>query len=154
MRRTRFDGSHCPIARTTDLLGDWWTPLVLRQLVAGETRFDQIATSIDISRAVLSSRLKRLETEGVVEKVRYEERPPRYEYRLTEKGIAIWDVLAAMWRFGDDWMFDTSSGAQVELIDAVTGRAVQPQTIDANTGQPLDLHNTKIRLRKPKPLRV
>ncbi len=147
MRRTRFDDAHCPIARTTDLLADWWTPLVLRQLMFGQRRFDQFASSLDISRAVLSSRLKRLEDEGIVDKVQYEERPPRYEYRLTEKGVAAWDVLAAMWRYGDDWMFDASPGAQVELIDNETGKVVQPQTIDANTGKPLDLTTTRVRLR-------
>ncbi len=147
MRRTRFDTAHCPVARTTDLLGDWWTPLVLRQLFVGERRFAQIAESLDISRAILSSRLKRLESEGVVAKVQYEEHPPRFEYHLTDKGVALWDVVAAMWRFGDDWMFDESPGAQVVLVDKETQKRVQPQMIDANTGQPLTLATTRVRPR-------
>ncbi len=148
MRRTRFDDAHCPVARTTDLLGDWWTPLVLRQLLVGERRFDHIAKSLDISRAILSSRLKRLEEEGVVNKVQYQDRPPRFEYELTDKGVALWDVVAAMWRFGDDWMFDSSPGAQVELVDKETGLQVQPQVIDSTTGEPLKLLTTRVRLRK------
>ncbi len=149
MRRTRFDQGHCPLGRTTDLLGDWWTPMVLRQLFVGQKRFDEITESLDISRAVLSSRLKRLEAEGIVVREQYEERPPRFEYLLTDKGVALWDVAAAMWQFGDDWMFDARpGGAQVELTDKRTGEPVKPMMIDANTGKPLDLASTRVRLRK------
>lgn len=148
MRRTRFDAAHCPIARTTDLLGDWWTPLVLRQLFWGERRFDEIVESLEIGRAVLSARLKRLEAEGIVRRERYEERPPRYEYRLTAKGIALWDVMAAMWRFGDDWMYPESPGSTVELIDKATGEVVQPKMIDENTGEALNLATTRLRMRR------
>ncbi len=147
MRRTRFDDAYCPVARTTDLLADWWTPLVLRQLFFGERRFAQLTQSLDISKATLSSRLKRLEAEGIVDKAQYEDRPPRFEYQLTEKGVALWDVVAAMWRFGDDWMFDRPAGAQVMLVDKATGEQIQPQTIDANTGQRLNLATTRVRLR-------
>ncbi len=104
--------------------------MVLRQLFFGEKRFDQIVESLEIGRAVLSARLKRLETEGIVERRRYEERPPRYEYHLTDKGIALWDVMAAMWRFGDDWMYSESPGSKLVLLDKSTGKVVQPKVVD------------------------
>ena len=66
MRRTRFDEASCPIARTTDLLGDWWTPIVLRELLLGRRRFGEIQERTGISKAILSARLKRLEAEGIV----------------------------------------------------------------------------------------
>lgn len=100
MRRTRFNEADCPIARTVDLLGDWWTPLVLREFFLGRRRFDELTEALGISRAVLSTRLKRLEDEGVIERHQYQERPPRSEYRLTEMGRDLEPVLMSMWNFG------------------------------------------------------
>ncbi|MDJ0769684.1 MAG: helix-turn-helix domain-containing protein [Ilumatobacter sp.] len=148
MRRTRFDRAHCPVARTTDLLGDWWTPIVLRELLLGRRRFNDIQERLDISRATLSQRLKRLEAEQVVERVQYAEHPDRFEYRLTDKGRALWEVVVAMWQFGDDWMFAESSGAQIELIDKRTGQPIRAAMVDATTGEPLDLASTRVRLRR------
>lgn len=140
MRRTRFDDAECPIARTTDLIADWWTPLILREFFYGRRRFDEFTEALDISRAVLSTRLKRLEIEGVITRRPYADRPTRFEYRLTEKGRALWDVLAAMFRFGDDWMFD--DGAPVGLVDRTSGDAIRPLVVDEATGVPLDVRRT------------
>lgn len=150
MRRTRFDEWPCPIARTTDLIGDWWTPLVMRQAFQGMRRFEDIQQALDIPRAVLTQRLTRLVDEGLLEKRQYEERPPRYEYRLTEKGFAFWDVLAAMWRWGDDWLFDeTSSGANpLMLVDRETGAEVRPLMIDEATGEHLDVRRVRLTTRR------
>lgn len=148
MRRTRFDDAHCPVARTADLLGDWWTPLVLRELLLGRHRFNDLRDRLEVSKPILSARLKRLEDEGVVERRQYESSPPRFEYHLTDKGRALWDVVAAMWRFGDDWMFDESPGALVELVDRETGAPIRPLVVDERTGEPLDLASTRVRLRR------
>ena len=136
------------MARTTDLLGDWWTPIVLRELLLGVGRFNDIRSHTGISRAVLSQRLQRLESDGVVERHRYEERPPRDEYRLTEKGRALWDVIAAMWQFGDDWMYTERPGAQVELVDRRTGEPVRVCVVDEQTGEPIEPDQTRVRLRR------
>src|SRR5579863_10403510 len=85
MRRTRFDQWPCPIARTTDLVGDWWTPLVMREAFSGRRRFEDFQRALKVPRAVLARRLDRLVDEGLLKKVSYEDRPPRYEYRLTDK---------------------------------------------------------------------
>ena len=148
MRRTRFDEANCPLARTSDLLGDWWSPLILRDLLLGRQRFAELEESLDISKGVLAQRLKRFEDEGIVDRRRYQDNPPRDEYVLTEKGRALWGVLAAMWQYGDDWLFDDRPGAQIELRDKRTGEAIRPQMIDANTGEPLDLASTRVRLRR------
>ena len=145
MRRTRFDRADCPVARTTDLLGDWWTPLVLRELLMGHHRFAAIQERLDISRPVLSQRLKRLEQEGVVQRTRDQDHPPRFDYALTAKGLALWEVLVTMWRFGDDWLFDEA--ARVELVDTRSGRPIRPRVIDETTGEPLDLAATRLRRR-------
>jgi len=83
VRRTRFDDWPCPIARATDLIGDWWTPLVMREFFYGRRRFDEIAESLQVPRAVLTARLGRLVEEGMLTRVAYQERPVRYEYRPT-----------------------------------------------------------------------
>jgi DNA-binding HxlR family transcriptional regulator len=74
--------------------------------------------------------------EGLLKKVSYEEHPPRHEYRLTDKGRAFWDVLAAMWRWGSDWMWG-EAGPPVILVDNETGREVRPLVVDENSGNRL-----------------
>ena len=82
---------------------------------------------------MLSKRLARLVEEGMLEKRQYEERPPRYEYRLTDKGRAFWDVLAAMWRWGMDWQW-TDDDPPLVLLDRETGAEVRPVVVDERTG--------------------
>ena len=145
MRRTRFDDAHCPVARTADLLGDWWSPLVLRELLFGRRRFAEIEAALEISKGVLAQRLARFEAEGIVERQRYQEHPPRDDYVLTDKGTALWEVMVAMWRYGDEWLFD--DGAPIELYDKRTGEEIEPLLIDAATGDWLDRASTRVRLR-------
>lgn len=144
MSRTRFDEWPCPIARTTDLIGDWWTPLVLREAFSGRTRFDDIQESLGIPRAVLTNRLNRLCNEGMLDKVAYQDRPVRHEYRLTDKGLAFWDVLAAMWRWGSDWLWPDGEVAPVVLKDRATGAVIQPEMVDATTGERLDVRTHRM----------
>ena len=143
MRRTRFDSWPCPIARTTDLVGDWWTPLVMREAFLGRRRFEDFQRSLGVPRAVLTKRLDRLVEEGLLVKVAYEEHPPRFEYRLTEKGRAFWDVLAAMWRWGADWLWNDKDTA-LALYDRETGNEVRPLVIDENTGRRLDVRMLRV----------
>ncbi len=143
--RRRFDGDHCPVARTTDLIGDWWTPLILRELCTRRTTFSEIQDDLGLSRATLANRLKRMESEGVVDRVEYQTNPSRHRYELTAKGRALWDVVAVMWRYGDEWLF--SDGAIVELLDKRSGVPIRPRVIDENTGENLDLASTRVRLR-------
>jgi DNA-binding HxlR family transcriptional regulator len=145
MRRTRFDREPCPIARTTDLVGDWWTPMVLREAFFGRRRFEEFQQALGVSRAVLTQRLTRLVDEGLLGRERYQENPPRYEYPLTDKGRAFFDVLAAMWRWGSDWLWE-DGGPPAELVDAESGQVVRPVVIDEHTGEPID--PARLRLRR------
>jgi DNA-binding HxlR family transcriptional regulator len=144
VRRTRFDDWPCPIARTTDLIGDWWTPLVMREAFSGRRRFEEFQSALDAPRAVLTARLNRLCEEGMLERVEYQSNPPRFEYRLTPKGMAFWDVLAAMWRWGSDWLWPEGQEAPVVLKDRETGETVAPLVIDEHTGQPLDIRRLRM----------
>jgi DNA-binding HxlR family transcriptional regulator len=138
MRRTRFDRWPCSIARTVDLAGDWWTPLVMREAFYGARRFDQFQQRLGLSRNVLAQRLARLVDEEMLERVPYQDRPARYEYQPTEKGRDFFTVLAAMIRWGDRWLAGPQ-GPPIELRNRETGEAVEPEVIDARTGQPLDI---------------
>jgi DNA-binding HxlR family transcriptional regulator len=130
-------------------MGDWWTPILLREFLMGPRRFDQLQDRLGVSRATLAQRLERLVTEGFLDKREYQARPPRFEYALTEKGTAFWDVLAMMWSFGEDWLFG-EDGPKVALKDRETGRIVKPIVVDAATKEPLDLSTVRMG-RRPKP---
>src|SRR5258706_10305972 len=101
MQRTDFGEMACSIARTLDVIGEPWSPLVLRNVYVGITRFDQLQQSLGISRKVLAERLKWLVEHGVLERREYSSKPPRYEYALTAKGLELVDVLMVMVRWGD-----------------------------------------------------
>ena len=149
MRRTRFDEAECPIARVADLFGDWWTPLVLRDAMYGIARFEDFQQELGVSRAVLTQRLRRLVDEGLLEKVPYQQRPPRHEYVLTAKGRAAWGVLAAMWRFGEDHMWEGDDEPPMELAFRDSEELVRPVVVDEATNRPLDLDQIKVRHRRP-----
>ncbi|MEA2478284.1 MAG: hypothetical protein QOJ07_206 [Thermoleophilaceae bacterium] len=99
-----YDNQNCSIARSLETIGERWTLLILRDAFLGTRRFDDFQRSLGIARNVLTARLKLLADDGVLERRRYQERPERYEYRLTEKGIALWPVLFTLMRFGDRYL--------------------------------------------------
>ena len=96
-----YDDQNCSVARSLELVGERWTMLVLREAFTGRRRFDEMAEDLGIARNVLTARLQRLVEEGVLTKVRYQERPERFEYRLTDKGLDLWPVLISLLQFGD-----------------------------------------------------
>lgn len=146
MRRTRFNRWPCPIARAADLFGDSWTPIVMREAFYGCRRFEEFQQRLGVSRATLGHRLNRLVEEGLLEKVPYQEKPLRHEYRLTEKGRAFFDVLAAMWRFGEDWLFRT--GPPVDLVDRDSGETIRPLVVDEKTGRRIELKRLRVRMKE------
>ncbi|WP_433160173.1 winged helix-turn-helix transcriptional regulator [Kribbella sp. CA-247076] len=103
MQRTNFGEMVCSIARTLDVIGEPWSPLILRDVWVGMTRFDQLQADLKISRKVLTERLNHLVDHGVLERRPYDNRP-RYEYHLTEKGTELVDLLMVMAGWGDKWL--------------------------------------------------
>ena len=148
MRRTRFDGAHCPIARVTDLFGDWWTPIILRDAMFGVRRFDDFQKNLGVSRAVLSARLTRLVADGLMTKVEYQQNPVRHEYRLTNKGKAANDVLLAMWRFGEDHMWPAGEQPVVELASRESRQPIRAAVIDEATGHKVDPSDMRMQRRR------
>ena len=96
-----YEGQNCSIAKSLELIGSAGRCSIVREVFLGNRRFDEMAARLDIARNVLTTRLQRLVEEGVLTKVRYQERPERFEYRLTEKGIDLWPVIVSLLQFGD-----------------------------------------------------
>ena len=92
---------HCSVAQCLEVVGEWWSLLIVRDAFLGCTRFDQFQERLGISRNILHQRLARLVEAGILEKVAYSEHPPRYDYRLTAKGRDLWPVLTTMRQWGD-----------------------------------------------------
>ncbi len=106
--------SRCPVACTLDLLGDKWTLLVVRDLLMGRDTFKALQASPErIPSNILAERLKRLEREGILHRVLYQERPPRYRYRLTDKGRSLGPVLHAMLKWGSIHLPGTLSEEEI-----------------------------------------
>jgi len=103
MQRTDFSEMACSIARTLDVIGEPWSPLILRDIWVGFSRFEQLQADLGISRKVLTERLNHLVDRGVIERRPYDQRP-RYEYVLTGKGRELVDVLMVMVAWGDKWL--------------------------------------------------
>jgi DNA-binding HxlR family transcriptional regulator len=103
MQRTDFSEMACSIARTFDVMGEPWSPLILRDIWVGMSRFEQLQGDLGISRKVLTERLNHLVDRGVLERRPYDKRP-RYEYVLTGEGLELIDVLMTMVAWGDKWL--------------------------------------------------
>src|ERR1700722_18171288 len=104
MQRTQFGSMACSIARAMAVVGEPWSPLVLRNIYIGSNRFDQLQESLGISRKVLAERLRWLTENDVLERREYSARPARYEYVLTAKGLELFNVLMVMVAWGDKWL--------------------------------------------------
>lgn len=104
MLKRTYEGQDCPIASALEIVGERWTLLIVRDVLAGLCRFDQLQASLGIARNVLADRLNRLVEEGILERVPYSKRPPRHEYRLTEKGRELEPALTALRRWSDQFV--------------------------------------------------
>ncbi len=146
MQRTDFGEMACSIARTMDVIGEAWSPLILRNVYIGITRFDQLQQSLGISRKVLAERLKWLVDSGVLERREYSSRPPRHEYALTQMGTELCDLLLVMVRWGDRWLAGEDGPpvlyrhhacgqiSHVELHCSVCGEPMRATDIDVLPG--------------------
>ncbi|MBP7815925.1 MAG: helix-turn-helix transcriptional regulator [Phenylobacterium sp.] len=135
MKAKSFSGMRCSVAGALEMIGDRWTLLLLRDLGLGLARFEEFQSSTGIANTTLSTRLKELERHGVVERIRYRERPPRDEYRLTEKGRDLWKVITALREWGDRWDASGYGAPTIEVVDRDTERELRLALVDPQTGQ-------------------
>ncbi|MBB1592945.1 helix-turn-helix domain-containing protein [Achromobacter sp. UMC46] len=130
----------CPVARSLDLVGDRWTVLILRELYMGATRFEEIQIQTEATPQMLATRLKSLEANGLIERHRYNERPLRFEYRLSEKGRAFYPVVYAMRAWGETWCKDDGEEVAVRFVHRECGHDVGLGSVCPNCGVPVE-HN-------------
>jgi DNA-binding HxlR family transcriptional regulator len=135
MQRTRFTDMDCPIARSLDRVGEWWSILILRDALGGMTRFEEFQKSLKIAPNMLTRRLNALVEAGFLARRRYSEHPPRHEYIVTERGRDFRPILIALIAFGNRHF--APEGASVSIVDAVSGAPAEPILVDRLTGRPL-----------------
>jgi DNA-binding HxlR family transcriptional regulator len=151
MQRTDFAEMNCSIARTLGVAGEPWSPLVIRNVYIGVNRFDDLQRDLGVSRKVLAERLKHLVAAGLLERRQYSERPPRFEYALTQMGSEFMDVLMAMVAWGDKWTAGDAGPpilyrhhacgqiAHVEPHCSACGELIRSTNVDVEPGPGLEM---------------
>jgi DNA-binding HxlR family transcriptional regulator len=126
MKRTELADHPCSIAKALDAVGEWWTPLILRDVAYGVRRFSEIEQDLGISANVLADRLQTLVAEDLLETRVYQQRPQRHEYHLTEKGADLMPALLALMQWGDRWTWPRGRGP-VRVLHGECGHEVRVQ---------------------------
>ena len=134
--RTRFTEENCSIARALEVLGDWWTFLVIREAFLGTRRFADFQSELGIAKNVLTKRLQHLVDHDVLEKVDAGQHGTRYEYRLTDKGRDLFTVITALRQWSDRWNGESDGP---ELVDRANGEPVRTVAVQSRDGRTLDV---------------
>lgn len=141
MPKQSFANISCSIARSLDIVGARWTPLILRDLFVGMTRFEDIRRDLGIAPNVLAARLENLDQHGIVERRQYQTTPDRYEYLLTAKGLDLYPVIATLLAWGDKWLADPQ-GPPVITVHSDCRHPTIAKTVCARCGGELNAANT------------
>ncbi|MEU6828246.1 helix-turn-helix domain-containing protein [Nocardia beijingensis] len=142
MPKAAFSDIVCSIARTVDAIGERWTPLILRDLFVGLTRFEDLRRDLGIASNVLAARLDVLREHGIVEKRAYQSNPVRHEYLLTERGRDLYPVLAMLLTWGDKWLAD-AEGPPAVVVHRDCGRPTAGVVVCRECGEPLTADNVR-----------
>jgi DNA-binding HxlR family transcriptional regulator len=137
-----YEGQVCSIAGALEVVGERWSLLIVRNVFLGLRRFDEIQSNLGIARNVLQTRLTRLLEQGVLEKRLYQEHPPRYEYRLTDKGLDLWPTVVALMQWGDRHT-PPSGGPAVVLEHRACGGAVDEHRVCEACGEMLTVRDVR-----------
>ena len=145
MRWNEIGQYTCSVARALSVVGERWTLLILRDAFLGTRRFEQFQQHLGITRHRLSERLNKLVEHGVLVKVAYQDRPVRYDYRLTRKGLALYPVLMSLGHWGDEWM-DGGEGAPLEYVHQGCGKRTHAVITCSECGELLRPEEVETRL--------
>jgi DNA-binding HxlR family transcriptional regulator len=135
-----YDTQTCSIASALEVVGERWSLLIVREVMLGVRRFDEIQADLGIARNVLQTRLARLTEHGVLDRHLYRERPPRYEYRLTDKGLDLWPTMVALMQWGDRHAL-AADGPPVLIEHRGCGGAVDEHRICSSCGARLTVRD-------------
>ena len=152
-----YDRQVCSVARALEAVGDRWTMLVIRDAFLGVRRFEDFQRDLEIARNVLADRLARLVDEGILEKRRYQERPERYEYRLTDKGADLWPALVSLMKWGDRYA-GADGGPPMLIVHRGCGGEVDERFVCADCGAAVNARSSEVRpgpgSPRPRPIAV
>ena len=143
MKREDYDASNCSVGYALGAIGDKWTLLVIREAFFGVRRFEQMQRSLGIARNILTDRLQKLVVNGILERRRYQERPERFEYRLTRKGLDLYPALVSLMSWGDAYHAD-EAGAPVTLMHKSCGHEASPVLACGHCGEALDAREVRV----------
>lgn len=147
--RIRLEDRECPLSTTVQHVGEWWTLLILHDAFDGYTRFDQFQESLGISSSMLTTRLKTLVEDGLLERRPYQTNPVRHEYVLTELGNSLRPVIVTLAAWGNSRL--PAAERSMILVDAHSGQEVEPVVVDARTGRRLDDSDDYVFAAGPRP---
>lgn len=136
MKWDEIGDMRCSVARTLSVIGDRWTLLIVRDAFLGVRKFEQFQSDLGLTRHLLTDRLRKLVEHGVLDRVAYQEKPTRYEYRLTEKGIDLYPILLSIVRWGDNWMAD-KDGPPMLYVHRGCGHVAMPTLHCPDCGEPV-----------------
>ncbi len=143
MRKVSFADKHCSIAQALEIVGEWWTLLILRDAFLGIRRFDDFVERLGISRNVLANRLDTLVDAGVLRRRPYDEARGRYDYLLTDKGRALFPVMTALRQWGDEWIYGEGNEPLLFEHRECGHRTVAQMTCD-QCGEVLDARSVAV----------
>ncbi|WP_395854435.1 winged helix-turn-helix transcriptional regulator [Cystobacter fuscus] len=144
MKRTSLESARCPIARSLDVIGDWWSLLIIRDAVLGKRRFGEFQKSLGLAKNILAARLRTLVGHGILELAPASDGSAYQEYVLTEKGRGLFHVLVALRQWGDTYCFEPGASPS-ELVDREHGRPVRTLELRAEDGRLLGPDDTEVR---------
>ncbi|MHA1112146.1 MAG: winged helix-turn-helix transcriptional regulator [Promethearchaeota archaeon] len=147
-QRTTFENTSCSIAQTLNIIGEWWTPLILRDIFYGIRRFTLLRDHLGISKKVLTSRLNTLVKNEIITRSKYQDRPSRYEYVFTNAGKELFPIIVAIMGWGNKWIYDDED-IPIQLVDD-HNRKVVPVLINEITKEPIVFGKIVIKQGSPK----
>ncbi|HEY2732964.1 MAG TPA: helix-turn-helix domain-containing protein [Polyangiales bacterium] len=137
---------HCSVAQCLEVVGEWWSLLLVRDAFHGVRRFDDFQTRLGISRNVLAQRLAKLVEAGVLSRERYQDHPLRYEYVLTDKGRDLWPVMTAMRQWGD--RYAAPDGPPVRVVHRSCGHAAEFALVCSDCGERVSARDVTVERRR------
>jgi DNA-binding HxlR family transcriptional regulator len=141
MKDNKTDQTLCPVARAEAVVGDRWTVLILRELFMRMHRFEEIQAQTGATPQMIATRLKKLESDGLVKRHVYSKRPLRYEYHLTEMGVDFYPVILTLRAWGETWCKSPKEGRAVSYTHITCGKPAGLGTVCESCGKPMDRKN-------------
>lgn len=142
MERKSFADMDCSVAQSLEVIGEWWSMLIVRDAFLGVTRFEDFQRRLGISRNILRDRLNTLVNHEVLARVAYREHPPRFDYRLTDKGRDLWPVLTALRQWGDRWA--APDGAPIDMVHRSCAQVARAVMVCDHCGEALSVRDVRV----------